>query len=295
MSYAILSDDLLLQLEAEGLSRDARLLYLEGIVYSATALTDGRISIRLARISDADDLDAAAGELLRAGLWRKEGTHFIIDDYHHHQPKAEEVERKRADARLRAERSRRHKAGDHSMCIKGRYCPQGAEMALSHARDAHGARDVRTPTLPDPSLPKGKGKGKAKGGEAAAAASGAAASTPEERAPLHRKLVEVLPAIGAEHTFASTGSRYPVDLFDLNGKAFMLNTQSQAPFYVVSLSDAPEENWLEPLPEAIRKRVHVDADPCSASINLSGLSEPLQVLQDLHAHLLPFISSKGER
>jgi hypothetical protein len=150
MSYALLSDDALLQAEAANVSRDARLLHIEGLVYCATALTDGLVSVRLARISDAPDPQAAADELVAAGLWSQVGNHYQIDDYLHHQPSASEVERRRSDARQRAERSRRHKRGDHSMCIKGRYCPDGAVIHSSQARHAHGAQDVHPPLLTDP-------------------------------------------------------------------------------------------------------------------------------------------------
>lgn len=173
MSYALLSDDLLLQLEAAGVSRDARLLYLEGVVYCATALTDGTITIRLARLSDADDLDGCSRELVDAGLWTKTPDGYEIANYLDHQQRAEDVERKRADARLRAERSRRHKRGDHSMCIRGGYCPSGALSPSSRARHAHASHDVRSPILTDPDQREGEGKGE---GTAADAPDGAHAS-----------------------------------------------------------------------------------------------------------------------
>lgn len=186
MSYALLSDDLLLQLEGAGVSRDARLLYVEGIVYAATALTDGVIAVRLTKISDADDVEDCAEELVEVGLWSQVGNAYLINDYLDHQQSADEVRRKRADARLRAERSRRHKRGDHSLCVKGSYCPQGAYRGSSHADDAHGARDVtrdvRSPIQSFPFLTKGKERNKPSGSDAAATLR-ASASSPQEAEP----------------------------------------------------------------------------------------------------------------
>ena len=190
MSYALLSDDLLLQLEAAEVSRDARLLYVEGLVYCATALTDGLIRVRLARFSDADDVEACALELIDAGLWARNGSHYLVVDYLDHQQKAEDVERKRAEARRRQERSRRHKRGDHSMCTKGRYCPHGADSDPSHVSHAHVTRDVRTPILPDPSQREGQGKDK--DGATALAPKGAHASAPDTPSPMHDAVVSRL-------------------------------------------------------------------------------------------------------
>lgn len=146
----MLSDDLLLQLEAAGVSRDARLLYCEGLVYCATALTDGEIRVRLARFSDADDVEACADELVGAGLWHRDGEVYRVDDYLDHQQSASEVERKRAYARQRADRSRRHRRGDHSLCTSKRYCPDAPVSDASRVTHAHVTRDVRTPIQSNP-------------------------------------------------------------------------------------------------------------------------------------------------
>jgi hypothetical protein len=121
----MVSDDVLLRLEDHGLSRDARLLYLEGLVHCSTALTDGAIRVRLARISDAPDPEAAAGELVACGAWERQPTGFLVADYQEHNRSREEIELARAAASERKRRSRLHKLGDHSQCIQGRYCPEG--------------------------------------------------------------------------------------------------------------------------------------------------------------------------
>lgn len=195
MSYALMSDDLLLQLEAAGLSRDARLLYVEGIVHCATALSDGAINVRLARLSDADDVDGCARELVEAELWRETSRGFEVCDYLDHQQSAEEVERKRADARRRSERSRRHKRGDHSMCFRGGYCPDGALSPSSRVTHAHGAQDVRSPILTNPSQREGEGKDKK--GAGAPAPGGAVTPALDDG---HQELIAGLLAAGFERS-----------------------------------------------------------------------------------------------
>ncbi|MDO8308144.1 MAG: hypothetical protein Q7V58_07285 [Actinomycetota bacterium] len=81
MSYALLSDDVLLKLEHGRVSRDARLLHIEATVYCATALTDGELAVRLSRISDAEDPAALARELATAGVWEETSTGWRILDY----------------------------------------------------------------------------------------------------------------------------------------------------------------------------------------------------------------------
>lgn len=127
MSYALLSDDLMLRLEASGVSRDARLLHIEGIVYCSTVLSDGDIGIRLARISDTPDADAAVAELVAAELWEAmPGGFYRIVGYLADQRSRERVLRDRAASRKRKadydERGRRHAAGDHTICTKT--CPK---------------------------------------------------------------------------------------------------------------------------------------------------------------------------
>jgi hypothetical protein len=150
MTYALLSDDLMLRLEASGVSRDARLLHVEAIVYCATALTDGDVRIRLPRISDAEDTDGCADELVEAGLWERIAGGYRVLDGMEHQRSRDEVELAREAARERKERSRRHKLGDHSMCLKGRYCPDGR---VTRDRTRDGTRDG-TPTNPIQSDPR---------------------------------------------------------------------------------------------------------------------------------------------
>lgn len=223
MSYALLSDDLLLQLEAAGVSRCARLLYVEGLVYCATALTDGEIRVRLTRFSDCDDVDACADELVQAGLWEDNRDSYRVLDYLDHQQSAAEVERKRADARRRAERSRRHRRGDHSLCTKSDFCPDGAVSPSSHARHTNGARDVRSPYQSNPILTdpdQREGEGKDKDGATASAPDGATASALQIDPGDLFDLTEILQKRGFDYEkLTPTRDGYPVlVLRDSQGK-----------------------------------------------------------------------------
>lgn len=161
MPFAILSDDLLDRLEAAGISRDARLLYVEGITWCARLLTDGYINARLSRVTDAAEPCDVARELVDAGFWSATAQGYLVTDYLMHNRPKSEVLRSQADARERKRRNRLHKSGDHSLCIMGRYCPDGAvtrDMSRDKPRD-------ETPTYPLLSTPlrkevegeKGKG------------------------------------------------------------------------------------------------------------------------------------------
>lgn len=93
------------------LSKDAKLLDLAGIVFSARELRDGILSrhdvlIVAAEIA-AEDVWSAVDELVRAGRWRRgdDGT-LIIHDYLTYHPTREKVLKEREEARRRMERLR---------------------------------------------------------------------------------------------------------------------------------------------------------------------------------------------
>jgi len=125
MVYVLIGDETLEQLEALGLPRNARLLNFEAMFYCSRHLTDGRITIRMRRISDAPQLNKAVQELIDAGVWEKTEDGFLITDYLNTQRSSEEVNKNRERVARNQRRSRLHKQGDHSLCIKGRVCPNG--------------------------------------------------------------------------------------------------------------------------------------------------------------------------
>jgi hypothetical protein len=149
MPYANLSDDLLDRLDEMGLDRDTMLLAVEGILYASRLLTDGHVKARLSKVSSSPDPEAAAERLVAAGVWeRTEGGFRIVDYLVCNRPRVE-VQRSQADARDRKRRSRLHKEGDHSLCIKGHYCPDG-HVTRRVTRDMSRDETPSTPLLSTP-------------------------------------------------------------------------------------------------------------------------------------------------
>jgi len=91
MVYALIGDELMEQLEAKGLSRDAQLLHIEGMVHCSRHLTDGLITIPIRRISSTKYPNKTAQELVDAGVWAiaNDGG-FLIKNYLDHQRSSEE-------------------------------------------------------------------------------------------------------------------------------------------------------------------------------------------------------------
>jgi hypothetical protein len=178
MSYANLSDDMLARLEHDGVSRDARLLYVEGIVHCATALTDGEIRVRLPRLSDAEDVEALADELVAAGYWQRTDYGYGIGDYLKHNRTRDSIIASRDSNRQRQEdyreRGRRHRAGDHSLCTSR--CPDKDVTRYV-------TRDVTAP-LPHLTSPNLREVREVRGGDSAdGALERAPASPPETEIP----------------------------------------------------------------------------------------------------------------
>jgi hypothetical protein len=121
------------------LSRNARLLHIEGLVYAAGNLTDGFLPAAAMRIvTDDPDVLADVAALEEAGLWEVvDGGHMIVD-FADDQMSAEDVRKLRDLSKVRQARSRQHRGGDHSGC-DSRYC----RMALSRVTNgvSHGTTE----------------------------------------------------------------------------------------------------------------------------------------------------------
>lgn len=95
-------DGFFLHRKVEGLSKDAKLLFIAGLSYCARELTDGFISAGVGLRTTAAMVDvkpAAAQALVGAGLWEKRSDGYDVHDYHDYQPtKAETEERRRIRA-----------------------------------------------------------------------------------------------------------------------------------------------------------------------------------------------------
>jgi hypothetical protein len=163
MTWAKISDTFIDDPVLLGLPRGARLLYVEGIVWCCKHETDGRIPGHvLRRITDEPEFDAAVALLVTAGLWSATETGFIIEKFLVDQISADQVAKRRADERLRQERNRLHKAGDHSLCTKGKFCPDGLatrDNTRDNTRDPARESPTPVPSRPVPTSREGKGQG----------------------------------------------------------------------------------------------------------------------------------------
>jgi hypothetical protein len=146
MTWAQFPHDLAARMEGQGVSRDARLLMFESYLHCAEASTNGFVKVGLHRICDSPDPAAAADELLDSGFWENSEEGIFVPSFLINNLDANHVEYLRDEAALRKRRSRKHKAGDHSICIRGNYCPDGeiehtskrqAPFKVVKSRDGH--------------------------------------------------------------------------------------------------------------------------------------------------------------
>lgn len=154
MTWTKLSDHLMDELDGLGLSRSARLLHVEALVYCNRLNTDGRLLERhLRRLTDAtgDEVD----ELVSANVWTEleddDGWQLDWGD----QLSAEEVAQRRESARMRQRKRRQHLAGDHSECLP-RYCPVTRDITRDSRPKSQRESRSPVPTRPDPSRPAPK-------------------------------------------------------------------------------------------------------------------------------------------
>ena len=123
MTWTRVSDNFNDRPDLLSVPRTARLLYVEALVWANRQETDGFIPRGvLPRISDEPDLDAAAADLERAGVWEPVDGGWQVD-WSDQEPAAKVQERrKRTAARVSASRERRerHASGDHSLCDPAR-------------------------------------------------------------------------------------------------------------------------------------------------------------------------------
>lgn len=161
----------------EDLGADTIMLMLTALGYSAEQTTDGVVPRRQVRkFWQVDDVGAAIDQLIRAGEVEDRGDVLLFVNWRDFILDAEQVEEIRSGNRERAERSRRHRKGDHAMC-RASYC-RDAPRDSSRDQSHHGARESRTsdPIRSDPTAREEKEKG----GEAGAAgAAPPAANDPE--------------------------------------------------------------------------------------------------------------------
>lgn len=149
MTWTRLSDDFYDRPEMLSVSRDARLLHSEAMVWCNRMTTNGKIPpAALRRISDAEDIPALVDELSAAGIWTAtEDGQWQLD--WSDQESAEEVharaEYRAATQKRYRERKARHERGDHGACDP-RFCKSA--VTGNATSNKHG---YETPSRPVPS------------------------------------------------------------------------------------------------------------------------------------------------
>lgn len=139
MAWVKLDDQFFRHPKVVEAGRDARDLYLAGLCFCGSGLTDGSIPAQALRIlgadADIDDPRHAASILVIVGLWEATSSGFIVHDYHDYQPSAEKV---KADRVAAAERMRRGRSGEQSTPPSG-----GSPELLPNTNGSTG--EVRVP------------------------------------------------------------------------------------------------------------------------------------------------------
>ena len=148
MTYFQMGDDHLAKLEDAGLSNDAILLEVQAFNQCAKTASNGYIRTRLSKLIEATDTSALAGELVAAGFWEVTDDGYYVVNYLSHNLSGEDQELARAGARERQQRSRKHKLGDHSMCIRGNYCKLGEIEPANRSSNTDVTRDATRDITP---------------------------------------------------------------------------------------------------------------------------------------------------
>ncbi len=139
MTWTRLSDDYADDAQLNSVSRSARHLNTEALCWCNKHLTDGALPAHmLRRITDADDPNADATELVNAGFWTKTADGWDVD-WADQQTAAEVKAERLRKAKNKADYDARgalHNKGDHSTCTKS--CPfvTGSEPIQNRLRTA---------------------------------------------------------------------------------------------------------------------------------------------------------------
>lgn len=180
MSWVKLDDSVFDDPRFGSVSPRARLMHLEALAYSMRVDGTGRVTRGgLRRATDAADPEELAAELVEAGLWTvtEDGWQvvFMMDV----QIRSDEIARRREFNRARQERSRRHRANDHSKCD-----PERCRVLAGRDRDNAVDNASRNALLrnPDPTRPERRGGGGTRSARSPASG-GSLASLAEAQAP----------------------------------------------------------------------------------------------------------------
>jgi hypothetical protein len=164
MTWTKLSDDFTDRPAMLRVSRDARLLHIEAMVWCNRMLTDGMLpAAAVRRLTDSPDPDAAVVELVDAELWDPVddpvGWQLDWSD----QEDGSDVRKRREATAERQRRFRRrkelHDRGDHTECDPTR-CPALRRVTRDVTRYETPSRPV--PSRPVPTDREGQGPGAAR-------------------------------------------------------------------------------------------------------------------------------------
>lgn len=154
MTWVKLPDDALENPKVADVEPTDIVAYLRTLGWSNRWARDGRIPQSIA--------GSAAESWIAAGLATQLADGSVqLDWLLEHQPKADEIERRKKDAADRQERHRRHMSNDHSKCDAKR-CLALLAKARANGVTRDKTRDKRTlRSDSDPSLPEGRGEERA--------------------------------------------------------------------------------------------------------------------------------------
>jgi hypothetical protein len=168
MTWTKLTDTLADDPVCSSLSRDVRLLHLEGLIWCNKQLTDGVIPATALRwLTDSADAEAGAAKLVVSRLWKKTTTGWVIPrftkpDGGDQEPAAVVLARQAARARVQA--------SNYAKRAAARTGIQTPIQTVLNPSDSRFRQQFRP--IPDPSRPEGIGTGSAPaltGGHTAAA------------------------------------------------------------------------------------------------------------------------------
>lgn len=154
MTWAAVSDDLLDRMHFDGLDRDDMLMYVEGLVYASRLLSDGVLPADLSTFTKHPQAAEGALRLLGSKYWQVHAKGYEIVDYLKNHRSAEQVTKDRERNRLKQQRARMHRDGDHSLCLRS-YCSKAPETLPN--RVTNPVTNPVSNRVPSPPLP-GEGK-----------------------------------------------------------------------------------------------------------------------------------------
>jgi hypothetical protein len=127
------------------LSRNARLLHIEGLVYAAGNLTNGLIPAGAMRVvTDDPDLVADTAALVAADLWEVVDGGHKIKNFFDDQMSKDDVDKLRNLSRARQRRQRQHLHGDHSGCDPKHCTVTRESRAVTHGTTEHHVTNATT-------------------------------------------------------------------------------------------------------------------------------------------------------